>query len=87
MSCRVLGRGVETAFLSFMAKAAEEKGIKIVEGEVIPTPKNEPSRDMYKKHNFTQKNENLWELNLEEKKIEFPEYIKLVEYQAKNVVN
>ena len=87
MSCRVLGRGVETAFLSFMAKAAEEKGIKIVEGEVIPTPKNEPSRDMYKKHNFTQKNENFWELNLEEKKIEFPEYIKLVEYQAKNVVN
>ncbi len=87
MSCRVLGRGVETAILSYVAKVAEAKGIKIIEGEIIPTPKNEPSRDMYKKHDFTKKDGNFWELNLDEKKIEFPEYIKLVEPSFDKVSN
>lgn len=47
MSCRVLGRGVETAFLSALVAAAREGGAHTVRGLFIPTAKNLPARDFY----------------------------------------
>ena len=78
MSCRVLGRNVETALLSYITKIAEENNVYIVEGKILPTAKNEPCRDIYAKHGFDEKDNNFWELNLREKKIKFPEFIKLL---------
>ncbi|MGH9896004.1 MAG: HAD-IIIC family phosphatase, partial [bacterium] len=40
MSCRVLGRGVETAFLTFVLRRAEQLGMREVMGEYRPTKKN-----------------------------------------------
>ena len=77
MSCRVLGRNVETALLAYIIKFAEENNLYIIEGEILPTIKNEPCLDMYAKHGFDDKDNNFWELNLREKKIKFPEFIKL----------
>lgn len=53
LSCRVLGRGVETAFLSALVAAARDNGACVLRGVFIPTPKNAPARDFYSRHGFT----------------------------------
>jgi FkbH-like protein len=52
LSCRVIGRGAETALLSFLAAWARERGLRALDGEFIPTPKNAPAADCYSRHGF-----------------------------------
>lgn len=47
LSCRVLGRGVEEAFLIQCLKRAKLKGSKVVIGEYKPTAKNGQVKDFY----------------------------------------
>jgi FkbH-like protein len=54
LSCRIIGRGAETALLSFLAAWARERNLRSLEGEFIPTPKNGPAADCYAKHGFVQ---------------------------------
>lgn len=53
MSCRVLGRGVEKAFLNAICERAASEGVKMVRGEYIRTPKNGQTEDFYEKCGFT----------------------------------
>ncbi|MFW9844982.1 MAG: HAD-IIIC family phosphatase [Candidatus Thorarchaeota archaeon] len=84
MSCRVIGRSVETAFLAkIVADARKAKAARII-GEYIPTKKNPPASDFYEKHGFgmpTTSDDNVtsWILNLDEQTIEVPEWIELTE--------
>jgi FkbH-like protein len=52
LSCRVIGRGVETAIVSVVVDRAAEAGARRVRGQFIPTAKNEPARDFYAKTGF-----------------------------------
>lgn len=52
MSCRVMGRGVETALLAEIAAQAHTSGARYLTGKYIPTPKNSPVVDFYSRHNF-----------------------------------
>lgn len=52
LSCRVMGRGVETALLAFVLDQARQHGQAQVQGMLIPTAKNAPARDCYARHNF-----------------------------------
>jgi FkbH-like protein len=52
MSCRVIGRGVESAMLAHLATVAAQHGYDELHGEFVPTRKNEPSRDLYTRHGF-----------------------------------
>ena len=52
LSCRILGRGVEDAFLIQTLKIAEKNGCRTVIGEYIPTAKNGQVGDFYEKHGF-----------------------------------
>jgi FkbH-like protein len=52
MSCRVLGRQVETAALNLMAEHARARGYTRLIGIFIPTEKNEMVRDHYLKLGF-----------------------------------
>jgi len=52
MSCRALGRGVETAFLATCAAAAHRKGGTVLRGAYIPTKKNALVADFYPRHGF-----------------------------------
>jgi predicted enzyme involved in methoxymalonyl-ACP biosynthesis len=52
MSCRVVGRTVETAFLSGLTEQARQAGARKLEGWFLPTTKNAPSKDFYARHNF-----------------------------------
>ncbi|MFW9807405.1 MAG: HAD-IIIC family phosphatase, partial [Candidatus Thorarchaeota archaeon] len=84
MSCRVIGRSVETALLAkIVSDARTAKATKII-GEYIPTKKNAPAANIYEKHGFrllaeTDNNGTTWVLNLETDTVEVPDYIELQE--------
>lgn len=81
MSCRVIGRTVETAFLSFLAADARERGAKRLEGWFLPTKKNAPAKDFYSSHGFNKvKEENdgsQWTLDLTSESLPCPEWVRL----------
>ncbi|MFX1579189.1 MAG: HAD-IIIC family phosphatase [Promethearchaeota archaeon] len=84
MSCRVIGRTVETALLARIVAAARAAKAERIIGEYIPTKKNAPAADVYEKHGFEMSgkidnNGTTWTLNLDATTIDFPDYIKLQE--------
>ena len=76
LSCRVIGRTVETALLSYIYDCALKRGIDSVAGEFVPTSKNEPCKDMYRHHGFKNTNGSYWQLD-RDGKIECPAWIKM----------
>jgi FkbH-like protein len=52
LSCRVIGRGIETALLAHLADNAIRDGAKQLIGEFIATKKNPPCADFYSDHGF-----------------------------------
>jgi FkbH-like protein len=89
LSCRVIGRTVETALLAHIAKSAAERGCNRLQGWFLPTKKNAPARDFYQQHGFERAESNgagsLWALDLANSPLHPPEWIKLkVKDGAKN---
>jgi FkbH-like protein len=83
LSCRVIGRTVETAFLSNLADRAVRRGRTSLRGSFLPTKKNAPARDFYSRHGFELKTQSeggsSWSLDLKERPIACPEWIKLTD--------
>ena len=52
LSCRVIGRGIETALLAHIGANAIKSGAKQLVGEFIATKKNAPCADFYLDHGF-----------------------------------
>jgi len=52
LSCRVLGRGLETAVLKWAVRRAAARGWTTLQGAVIETPRNTPVRSVYKDAGF-----------------------------------
>jgi len=52
MSCRVIGRTLETAVLCFLENRALARGVTQIIGEYRATTKNSPCHDVFKKHGF-----------------------------------
>jgi len=81
LSCRVIGRTVETAFLAYLVKQAKEAGIEEIRGEYIPTSKNEPVKDLFQRHGFANISDNsgasLWGLNPNASELSIPEWINI----------
>jgi FkbH-like protein len=81
LSCRVIGRTVETALLSYLSHAAAKRGRQRLSGKFLPTRKNAPAKEFYSQHGFQLHAQNgegsLWELDLKLHPIPFPEWIKL----------
>ena len=81
LSCRVIGRTVETAFLSFLAEHARKHGARKLQGWFLPTKKNAPARDFYKAHGFVAEKQSeagtLWSLDLTQEPLPCPEWVKL----------
>ncbi len=73
MSCRVLGRGVETAILAEICKRAQARGCTTVTGQVIETERNHPCRDVYARHDFTARDDTHFVLDLETP-VAFPDW-------------
>lgn len=45
ISCRVLGRGIEDAFLAGIAKYAQKEGVSGMTIDFVPSPRNKPAAD------------------------------------------
>jgi FkbH-like protein len=82
MSCRVIGRTLETALLAHLAKDARARGANILQGWFLPTKKNAPASEFYPDHGFevaeTTNEGVLWRLDLQAKEIRTPEWIKQI---------
>jgi len=52
MSCRVMGRMIEYAAMSVIENQIFSMGIQFIEGEYIPTNKNAPVKDFFKKMGY-----------------------------------
>jgi FkbH-like protein len=79
MSCRVIGRTVETAFLAVIAEEATRAGAHALTGWFIPTKKNAPAAGFYRDHGFQCADENedrtLWRRDLREEPLARPAWI------------
>jgi FkbH-like protein len=53
LSCRAVGRTIETAFLSRLTKLAFDKGAAIIHSMYIPTARNGIVKDFYAEHGFS----------------------------------
>jgi FkbH-like protein len=82
MSCRVIGRTVETTLLAHIAEDARERGAKTLQGWFLPTKKNMPAQDFYRDHGFSESTRSaegtLFTFDLTNSTIATPEWIKLV---------
>jgi FkbH-like protein len=81
LSCRVIGRTVETALLAHIAEHSRTIGSTRLEGWFLPTKKNAPARDFYARHSFALSEERdgaqLWTLDLTHADLRCPEWIAL----------
>lgn len=80
LSCRVIGRTVETAFLAHLVEEAAANGIRIIEGWFLPTNKNAPASGFYANHGFrlaeTADCGTRWVLDLQQNTVRCPEWIR-----------
>ena len=81
MSCRVIGRTVETALLAALAGDARERGAGLLQGWFLPTKKNAPAAAFYREHGFEAVETNgsgvMWSLDLRSSELRVPEWIEL----------
>jgi FkbH-like protein len=81
MSCRVIGRTVETALLARLAADARQRGAKLLQGWFLPTKKNAPAQEFYREHGFepstTTPEGVLWKIDLTERTIPPPEWVRI----------
>jgi len=85
LSCRVIGRGIESALLGFVAEHALRTGATILVGEYIETKKNAPCATFYSDHGFersspldaAQDGPILYSLNLNEMPLDYPKWLTL----------
>ena len=80
LSCRVIGRGVETTILSRLAAQARTAGCSRMRGVFRPTAKNVLVATVYANHRFEETNTNadgsvFYDLDLETRDIKPPEWI------------
>ena len=78
LSCRIIGRKIETVFLSEIINIARDCGVQNIQGQYISSKKNNLVSSFYKNHNFklVDKNMNIWEFNLDNN-IDKPKYIEV----------
>lgn len=71
LSCRVLGRRVEDAFLAFLAERARERGARTLVGRYVESTRNEQVRGFYPERGF-EADGDAYRLDLEHARLEPP---------------
>jgi FkbH-like protein len=79
LSCRVIGRTIETAMLAHVCDCARARGATAVTGTVIPTARNDPARDLFARHGFAKMAEDVdgtthWRLDPVQRGVPWPEW-------------
>jgi FkbH-like protein len=92
MSCRVMGRNVEDAFLHYLAELAMAKEATRLQGTYIKTKKNEPVVNFYKEHGFAETGHPedmtwVYTIELTPKTFAWPNHIRRVDTDIKENAN
>jgi FkbH-like protein len=81
LSCRVISRTVETAMLASLVEESRSLGFAVLRGWFLPTAKNDPAKDFYRKHGFelcaAREGGTLWVLELSKAAVACPDWIQL----------
>lgn len=81
LSCRVIGRRIEEALLAYLIDEATKNGVGKIIAEFIPTKKNTPAKEFYKKNGFILKEfvdgNEIWEYNFTTS-FPYPDFIKVI---------
>ena len=78
LSCRVIGRSVETAMLATIAEIAQARRCRALEAHFIPTAKNAPAERFLPDHGFVHDEEHgTWSRSLEESLPGVPRWIRV----------
>ncbi|MCP9485392.1 MAG: HAD-IIIC family phosphatase [Gaiellaceae bacterium MAG52_C11] len=72
MSCRILGRKLEDAFLAFLARRAADRGASVLEGTFVRTAKNAQVETFYPDHGFERAEDGVYRLTLTQGAVESP---------------
>lgn len=80
LSCRVMGRNMEDVMLAHIVEEAKKEKVKTLVGVFVPTKKNMPAEDFFKKSGFSivlnKKNVKKWEFSAD-KGFAYPKFIKV----------
>ncbi len=76
LSCRVIGRQVETALLAQLAARVRARGGRMLDAKLVRTPKNAPAHDVFDRHGFDAVGDGHWRLPLD-RTIERPEFLEV----------
>jgi len=79
LSCRVLGRSVETGVVAWMCGYARSIGCRRVEGQFVPTARNAPASRVYPDHGFAEVGDGRFGLDLERGTIAMPAWFAVSE--------
>ena len=82
LSCRVIGRSVETALVAHLASEARARGMHRLQGWFLPTRKNGPAKEFYRSHGFELSSQTtggeLWSIDLECRALRCPEWVRVL---------
>ncbi|HEX5445540.1 MAG TPA: HAD-IIIC family phosphatase [Pirellulales bacterium] len=80
LSCRVLGRGIETAVLAWLCQEAKARSVSRLIAPIVVSQRNEPVRDVFQRHGFEPSGEpDVWRLDLARGAVAPPPGITLVD--------
>ncbi len=72
LSCRVMGRSIETAALAWITKRMNKRGMRRLQAAVLPTERNRPVRDVFSRHGFQKAGDNTFLLDIRSANIAIP---------------
>lgn len=83
MSCRVIGRTIEKAFLSYIISMAKNENVTEIKAEYKPTKKNKPAENFLSDNGFSEISEIngtiLWGKEVNELNVECPPWVKIID--------
>ncbi|HUI79466.1 MAG TPA: HAD-IIIC family phosphatase [Bryobacteraceae bacterium] len=81
LSCRVIGRTIETALIASLAEEARARGARRLDGWFLPTKKNAPAKDFFAQHRFQLISESAegqhWGLDLTSAEPRVPQWVRV----------
>lgn len=79
LSCRVLGRSVETGILGWVCARAIARGYARLKASFVETPRNQPARGVYPAHGFARDSDGNYSLDLATAPVALPPWFQVTE--------
>jgi FkbH-like protein len=76
MSCRVIGKTIETGILSIIVDGLEAKGVTTLVGHFIASAKNSPASSFLADHGFKEDKDLGWQIELPAASLQVPDWFK-----------